>query len=313
MPVAVLLLLLAVAVLRGAAYLPVSWSLQELSLLQVVASEVLVAGIAMLAMLAVTGRLGGFVTELRARPALALRLTLLQTVVPFALIGLGLQHVPTGTASVLVCAAPLFATVVAGARNPHDRPTPVQGLGLLVGLAGVALVVGVEALGTTEQALGALALLATALIYVFAGLTFRTHYRELPVSVTAGIGIIPALPFAVPVLLLAGPESVPGTRVVGSLLLLGTFGIAVALVAFYALQRRVGPVRALLVSYLNPIVAVLLGVALLGEALSAAIVAGMTLIVAGVALATRPDPRLAGLAAAPVSAEPARPRELAAA
>ncbi len=298
MPVAVLLLLLTVAVLRGATYLPVSWSLEELTLLQLVAFEVLVAGAAMLAILAATGRLRDFVLELRSRPALALRLTLLQTVVPFALIGVGLQHVPTGTASVLVCAAPLFATVVAGARNPHDRPTSIQGLGLLVGLAGVALVVGVEALGTTEQALGALALLATALIYVFAGLTFRTHYRELPVGVTAGIGIIPALPFAIPVLLFAGPATMPGARVVGSLLLLGTLGIAVALIAFYALQRRVGPVRALLVSYLNPIVAVLLGVAVLGEALSVAIIAGMGLIVAGVALATRPDPRLAAPARA---------------
>lgn len=304
MPAAVLLLL-AVAVLRGAAYLPVSWSLEELTLLQVVAFEVLIAGIAMLAILSATGRLGGFVRELRARPALALRLTLLQTVVPFALIGVGLQHVPTGTASVLVCAAPLFATVVAGTRNPHDRPTRTQGLGLLVGLAGVALVVGVEALGTTEQALGALALLTVALIYVFAGLTFRTYYRELPVGVSAGIGIVPALPFAVLVLLLAGPEAVPGTRVVGSLLPLGTLGIAVALVAFYALQRRVGPVRALLVSYLNPIVAVLLGVALLGETLSVAIIAGMSLIVSGVALATRPDPRHAVPTLAPVRSEPA--------
>ena len=131
MPLAVLLLLLAVAVLRGAAYLPVSWSLEELTLLQVVAAEVLVAGVAMLGILAISGRLRGFVLELRSRPVLALRLMLLQTVVPFALIGLGLQHVPTGTASVLVCAAPLFATVVAGARNAHDRPTSVQGLGLL--------------------------------------------------------------------------------------------------------------------------------------------------------------------------------------
>ena len=310
MPGRVLLLLLSVAILRGAAYLPVSWSLEELSLAQVVALEVTVAAVAMTAILAALGRLGDFVAELRSRPLLALRLTLLQTVVPFVLIGVGLQHVPTGTASVLVCAAPLFATTVAGALDAKDRPTRVQGLGLLVGLAGVGLVVGVEALGTTEQALGALALLATALIYVFAGLTFRTHYRETPVVVSAGIGIVPALPFVLPVLALTAPAQVPGARVVGSLLLLGTFGIAVALVAFYALQRRVGPVRALLVSYLNPIVAVLLGVALLGEALSVTTVVGMALIVGGVVLATRPDPRLA---AAPVPLPAPATRELAAA
>ncbi|MBA2349756.1 MAG: EamA family transporter, partial [Solirubrobacterales bacterium] len=186
------------------------------------------------------------------------------------------------------------------------------GLGLLVGLAGVGLVVGVEALGTAEQALGALALLVTALVYVFAGLTFRTHYRAVPVSVTAGLGILPALPFALLALLIAGPQSMPGTRTVGSLLLLGSLGIAVALIAFYSLQRRVGPVRALLVSYLNPIVAVLLGVALLGESLTPAIAAGMALIVAGVTLATRPDPRLAG-AVAPALPDRAPARALAAA
>ena len=209
MPVAVLVLLLAVAVLRGAAYLPVSWSLEELSLVQVVTLEVTVAAVAIGLLLALTGRLGLLIAELRARPVLALRLTLLQTVIPFALIAVGLQHVPTGTAAVLVCAAPLFATTIAGALDVRDRPTPVQGLGLLGGLAGVGLVVGVEALSTTEQALGALALLLTALVYVFAGLTFRTHYRETPVMISAGVGILPALPFALPVLALSAPAELP--------------------------------------------------------------------------------------------------------
>lgn len=131
-----------------------------------------------------------------------------------------------------------------------------------------------------------------------------THCSGTPVVVTAGIGIVPALPFVLPVLALTAPATVPGARVVGSLLLLGTFGIAVALVAFYGLQRRVGPVRALLVSYLNPIVAVLLGVALLGESFSVATAAGMALIVAGVVLATRPDTRYA----APIPVVPVGPR-----
>ncbi len=291
MPAAALGLLLLVAALRGGSYLPIRWSLEELTLAQVVALEVAVAVVAMAAILAATRQVAGFVAELRGRPALALRLALLQTLAPFALIALGLQHVPTGTASVLVCAAPLFATAIAGALDPKDRPTRIQGLGLLVGLGGVGLVVGLETLSSVEQALGALALLGAALAYVLAGLLVRRRYGAIPVVVVAGAGVLPALPFVLPVVLLAPPAAAPGARVVGSLLVLGVLCIAAALIAFYALQRRVGPVRALLVTYLNPVVAVLLGVAFLAESLTLPIAAGMTLIVAGVALATRPDPR----------------------
>ena len=300
MPAAVLALLLVVAAIRGSSYLPMRYALEDLTPLQVVLLEAVVASVVIAAAIALTGRGRALAFQLRTRPLPALRLASLQTVLPFALVAVGLQHVPTGTASVLVCAAPLMATAIAGATNPLDRPTRVQGVGLLVGLAGVSLVVGVEAVGTADQALGALALLGAALAYVLSGLAVRRDYKGHDPMTTAGVAIVPALLILLPVALLSPPPVADvGLRAASSLVVLGAGCTALALVLFYALQRRVGPIRALLVSYLNPIVAVLLGVVVLSESITGAVVAGMGFIVAGVALATRPDPRAAAAAAAP--------------
>ena len=292
MPAAALALLLLVALLRGGSYLPTAWALDDLGPLAIVAAQCLVGTLALGGALAWTGRLREAAAELRARPWPALQLATLQTVLPFVLIALALQHVPTGLASVLVCSAPLFATTLSGITNPADRPTGIQAVGLAVGIAGVALVVGLRAVGSVEQALAALALLVAAAAYASSGLVVRRHYRETPIVVAATMGVVPALPVIVVLALaLQLPDGGLSGRTGAGLLILGLGATAIALCAFLSLIRRVGPIRALLVTYLNPAVAVLLGVAFNGESLSVAVIAGLGLVVLGVVLATRRDTR----------------------
>jgi drug/metabolite transporter (DMT)-like permease len=257
---------------------------------------VTIAAVALVAVAVATGAARRLGEELRRRPAPAFRLAVLMTALPFVMIAFGLQEVPTGVASVLVASAPLWATGAAGVRNPLDRPTGIQAVGLVVALFGVALVVGVEALSSVGEALAAGAMLVAACSYAAAGFVVRRHYPTTPVLVTAGVAALPAVPLLVALLVIAWPQAEPGSRAVVSLLALGLLSTAAALVAFYALLRRVGPIRALLTTYLSPAFAVVLGVAVLGEALTAGVLGGLALVVVGMVLATRPDPRMAGQA-----------------
>lgn len=282
-----------VALLRGGSLLPLAYALEDAGPLVVVALQVAVAAAAAALAVALAGQAAVVLRELRTRPLQALVLALAFTEVPFALTAAGVTVVPTGLASVILCAAPLWATLIAGASNRLDRPTLVQGIGLLVGICGVALVVGAGASGTADQLLGALALLAAAASFAVGGLVVRRWYQRTPILSTAFLAFAPGLPLLLVPAALTLPAAVPGARAWIAILVLGTCSSALALVAFLRVVIDVGPIRALLVGYVSPVVAVLLGIAFLGERLTAAVVGGLVVVLVGVALATRRDPRTA--------------------
>jgi len=158
-------------------------------------------------------------------------------------------------------------------------------VGLLIGLAGVAVLAGRGALGGGAWPVAEVVLVAVC--YATGPLIVNRKLSELPgLGVNAFCLSFAAIVYA-PAAALTWPATVPSAQVLASLAALGVICTALAFVLFFKLIAEVGPARAVVITYVNPAVAVALGVAVLGEPLTAAIVAAFALILAGSVLATR--------------------------
>jgi drug/metabolite transporter (DMT)-like permease len=158
---------------------------------------------------------------------------------------------------------------------------------MLIGLAGVALVVGVESVHSTGQLLGALAMIGAAASYAVSGFVVKGRYARLTSMQTSFVSILTAALMTLPFAVATAPSQLPGLRASLAVLALGAVGTALAFVLFYRLMLDLGPARASLVSYLAPGVALFYGAVFLGEAITVAAVAGLVLILSGVAVASR--------------------------
>jgi drug/metabolite transporter (DMT)-like permease len=297
-------LLAALAAIWGGSYLLIKYALEDLSAPMIVwCRAVLAAGVLLAALRATGGRpaVAAVGRELRERPAWALLLGTLAVAAPFTLITLGELEVPSGLTAVLISPASLFVALFAPVLDPAERIDRRQGAGMLIGLAGVALVVGVESVQSTGQLLGALAMLAAAACYGLSGFVVKGRYGHLVSMQTSLVSITVASIVTFPLAIATWPSALPGLRAIVAVAALGVIGTALAFVIFYKLIKEIGAGRASLVSYLAPGVALVYGALALGEAITPAAVAGLALILAGVALASRPR-RRAAAPARPVAA-----------
>jgi drug/metabolite transporter (DMT)-like permease len=159
---------------------------------------------------------------------------------------------------------------------------------MVTGLVGVALVVGVESVHSTGQLLGALAMIAAAACYALAGFVVKGRYGRLTSMQTSFVSISTASLLTLPAAIATMPSQLPGLRAAAAVLGLGALGTAAGFVIFYRLMLELGPARASLVTYLAPGVALFYGAVFLSEAITVAAIAGLALILAGVAVASRP-------------------------
>jgi drug/metabolite transporter (DMT)-like permease len=276
------------AALWGASYLLIKYALDDFSPACVVFLRTAIGALVLLGVVLLQGgQVRGALSDVRRRPGLAVLLGLLAIAAPFLLISYGEERVPSGLTAVLIAPAPLFVAVLAPLFDRSEAIRGAQAVGLVVGLVGVALLVGAEAVGTLAQFASAVGILAAAACYALSGFIVKNAYRGVPAVTTScisvGAGALLALPFAVA----SPPTHAPGLRSVLSLVVLGALGTALAFVIFYRLIAEVGAGRAALVSYLVPPLSLTYGALLLGEAITAAAVAGLLLILGGVALAAR--------------------------
>ncbi len=208
-------------------------------------------------------------------------------VVPFTLITWAEQHVTSALAAVLSATTPLFTLLVSALVFRHDRLSGARLAGLTVGFAGVVLLTGRSVLDVgSSDAAGTLALLASSVCYGFSFAFARQYIRGNPVSnVTAQLAM--SLAIMAPFALTGGwiePAELDATNVAGWVVL-GALGTGVAYLFYYALIRAIGATPASLVTYIIPPVGLVLGWLALGEDLGVNGIAGMLLIVAGVAVA----------------------------
>jgi drug/metabolite transporter (DMT)-like permease len=215
---------------------------------------------------------------------------------PFPLIAAGEQHVSSSLAAIIIAAAPLFVALLALRYDAEERATGSRLAGLLLGLAGVVALMGIDVAGRTAELLGALAILFSAFCYAVGPMVLKRKFADLDPRASMGGALAVAGVALLPAVAIDPPAAMPSTDALIALAVLGLFCTAAAFVFYGALVAEAGPGRALVITYVAPVVAVALGVAVLGEDLGAGAVAGLLLILAGSWLST--DGRLPpGLAA----------------
>ena len=282
-------LLAALSAIWGGSYLLIKYALEDFSAPVIVAARTALA--ALVLVIAMRGAVRGTFADMRRRPAWAALLGGVAVAVPFTLITLGELEVPSGLTAVLISPAALFVALFAPLIDPSERIDRKQGVGMVIGLAGVALVVGVESIHSLWQFLGAIAMVGAAVCYALGGFVVKRRYGRLTSMQTSFVSLSVATVLTLPAAVVTAPTEAPGLRAVVSLIALGVVGTALAFVIFYKLIAEVGAGRASLVSYLAPGVALFYGGIFLDEAITPAAIVGLVAILGGVALASRPRRR----------------------
>jgi drug/metabolite transporter (DMT)-like permease len=246
----------------------------------------------------------GALDGLRGRWGAIAFMAVVQVTVPFLLITYGEQHIASSLTGILVSAAPIFTVLLAIRFDDDERPRGVAAAGVVMGILGVVLLFGVDLSGDAAALAGGLMVLLASLGYAIGGLYLKHRLRGVPaLGIAASTLVISALLLA-PAALFALPAAVPAAKATLSLLVLGAGGTGIAFLIFYTLIADIGPGRASLVAYIAPGFAVLYGVWLLSEPLTAGAVLGLALILAGSWIAA--EGRLPGQARA-VPATPLEP------
>jgi drug/metabolite transporter (DMT)-like permease len=279
-------LLAALSAIWGGSYLLIKFALEDFSAPMIVWMRTALAAIVLA--IALRGAVRGALADLRRRPGWAATLGFVAVAAPFSLITFGEHEVPSGLTAVLISPAALFVALFAPFIDPSERIDRRQGLGMVIGLAGVALVVGVESISTLAQFLGAMAMVGAAAFYALGGFIVKRRYGRLTSMQASFVSISAASLWTLPAAVATAPTETPGLGAVAAVLGLGVVATALAFVIFYTLIAEVGAGRAALVSYLAPGVALFYGALFLDEAITMAAVAGLVLILGGVALASRP-------------------------
>lgn len=189
---------------------------------------------------------------------------------PFGLMYWGQTHVSSGLAAILTAAAPLFTAVIAHFVTSDEKLRGFRLLGILIGMAGVAVVIGPSALAESAHHIGAqVAILGAALCFGVGGI-YAKRFCKLPPAVPACGQLIFAALAILPVMAafeqpLSHP--LPGAASVASVLALALLCEALAFLIYFRLLARVGATNSALISLLVPATAIFLGAAVLGEAL----------------------------------------------
>jgi drug/metabolite transporter (DMT)-like permease len=206
--------------------------------------------------------------------------------IPFTLIAVGEQHVSSSLAAILIASMPLMVAVLSLWLAPGERPSGLRLAGLVLGLAGVVALLGVDVAGRGDELLGAALILLATLGYATAPFIVQRSLAALdplgPVAASLALATVVLLPAAVA----TPPDGVPDADAIAAIVVLGVVCTALGLLLFFSLIAAAGPSRASVITYVNPLVAVLLGVLVLDERLGATSVIGLVAILAGSWLAT---------------------------
>ena len=208
-----------------------------------------------------------------------------EIMLPWALLSDAERRLSSSLTGLLVASVPIIGLVLARLTGGQERLTVVRWAGLLLGLGGVALLAGPHLTGGGAWPITEVILVALG--YATGPLIANRKLSDLPGLGMTAVCLGAAAVVYAPAAALTWPSRMPSAAVLGSLAGLGLLCTAIAFVLFFQLIAELGPARATVITYVNPAVAVALGVTVLGEPLTPAIVAAFVLILAGSVLATR--------------------------
>jgi drug/metabolite transporter (DMT)-like permease len=271
------------SIIWGVPYLFIKIAVEHLSPAGVVFVRTALAALLLLPLAAARGQLRPLLPHWRW----VLLFAAVEIAVPFWMLGAAETRLSSSLTGLLVATVPLLGALVARVLRLEDRIDRRRFTGLLVGIAGVAALVGVDVRGGDLLAVGAVLLAAAG--YAVGPVVAALRLRGLPALGLPAVALaVTALAYA-PLAWVTRPADVrvvPGVAW-ASLAVLGVICTAVAFLVFFALVAEVGASRATVITYVNPAVAVLLGVLVAGEPLTVGIAVGFPLVLLGSFLATR--------------------------
>lgn len=272
--------LLSLSVLWGGSFFFAKVALGELAPLSVVFGRVALAAIALNLVLALTA---GSLFQRKVPWRSFFAMGLLNNLVPFALIFWGQTQIASGLASIMNATTPLFTLIVAHFLTKDERIDAVKLSALLIGIGGVAVLMGPDALNGSHSLWGQVACLGAALSYAFAGIYGRRFKAMGVAPLDAAAGQLTASTMLIlPIMLIVDRPWVlpafPSASIWAALIGLALLSTAVAYVLYFRILSAAGATNLLLVTFLIPVTAILLGALFLGEQLLPRHFAGMALI-----------------------------------
>jgi len=213
--------------------------------------------------------------------------TAAEIAVPFVLIAVGEQHISSSLAAILVATMPLQLALLALWFSPADRPTGLRIVGLVIGLGGVVALLGVDVGGRPNELFGAACVLVATLGYAAAPLIISRRLAHLDPLGPVAAGLVLATIALLPAALLRPPPAMPTAAALVAIAVLGVVCTVMGLIIFFQLITEAGASRASIITYVNPVVAVVVGVLALHEHVGVMSLVGMLLILGGSWLAAR--------------------------
>jgi drug/metabolite transporter (DMT)-like permease len=275
------LLFAAMCVIWGIPYLLIKVAVEDLSPSMLVLARTSIAALILLPIALARNEL---------RPLLPYWLPLLafaaiEIALPWVLLGEAETEISSSLTGLLIATVPLVATVIALTTGDRERPPPQTAFGLLLGMVGVAAIVGVNVEGGVVP-IAEVTLVAVC--YAVGPAILQRWLAGLPALGVIAASLAVTSVAYVPIVALGSAGETPSATAVGAVLGLAVVCTALAFLLFFALIAEVGPVRATVITYVNPAVAALLGVAILDERFTVGMGVGFGLVLAGSVLATQP-------------------------
>ena len=270
-------LLLILAAIWGSSYLFIKLGLEDLSAPMVVLARIALGAVVLVPY---AWRRGAFAGTGGALGILTL-IAAMQVAAPVMLIALGEEEISSSLAGILVASAPILTAILAIFFDAEERSEGSRGIGIVLGVGGVALLLGVDLGGSSAALLGGLAIVLASLGYAAGGLIVKRRLSGIEPLGIATMVLVLATPMAIPPAALTAPGEWPDLGTLAAMAALGMLGTGLAFGIFYGLIARVGPARAFIVTFLAPIFAIFYGAVLLDEEITAATIGGMALILSG--------------------------------
>jgi drug/metabolite transporter (DMT)-like permease len=274
----------ALALLWGASYLFIKVAVRDFEPTAMIMFRLVIAAALLFTLLVAQRGARRAVAEMWALGWQGFGLGVLNGAIPFTLIAWGEKHIDSGVAAIANATVPIFVVLLALRWQTSESVRGIRLAGILLGLVGVGVLAGIHPRGGWWGAAGTLAVVVASVSYGASSLwgqRLAARASSLTLSTAAMIGgLIVLLPLGLAQL----PSHMPGWKETGSVLALAVLGTAIAQILLFRVLRSDGAARVSLVTYLLPVTALFYGVTLLGEPLTVEELAGMILILGGVAL-----------------------------
>lgn len=230
-----------------------------------------------------------------------------EIIFPWFLLSQAERTISSSLSGLLIASVPIIVVLLSLLIRTGDKVSAVRWAGLLIGLAGVALLAGPNLIGSAAghgTAISVAEVLLVALGYATGPLIASRKLADVPAPAVTAVCLTLATVVSAPLAAITWPAAMPSAKVLVALAVLGLVCTALAFQIFFGLIAEVGPARASVITYVNPVVAVALGVSVLGERVTPLMAGAFVTILAGSVLATRPARPRPDQVAEPAAHEP---------